>query len=227
MANLEQVKKKIKKLLALADSSNEFEAKVAMAKAQKLLMEYKLNLHDIEERQKEIVHRETPLYFTEYKNGYRANIASLLSEFYCCRTYQQSVKGSKKIRIMIVGFQDDVEILESLLIFADECIMDWFRSFKKSEGWKYSNVYLNGLKNRYGLGFAEGLEELLQKQMQEIEQEWGLVPAVPKEAQDFISTLQAGKELAFNLSEDMKIYTQGYKDGKSVDLHNKITSTRT
>ena len=41
MANLEQVKKKIKKLLALADSSNEFEAKVAMAKAQKLLMEYK------------------------------------------------------------------------------------------------------------------------------------------------------------------------------------------
>lgn len=71
MSDIGDVKQKIKKLLALAERGNEHEAKVAMAKAQMIMAQYKLQMSDIAgQEQSKIIQKQIDLYFTEYRNGW-------------------------------------------------------------------------------------------------------------------------------------------------------------
>lgn len=220
--SIDDVKKKIQKLLALAERGSEHEAKVAMVKAQHLMMEYKLSIGDVQEKEIKVIQFKTELYYTDYKNCYRDTLANALSEFYCCTNCLVTAKGSKKHYIMLIGFENDVEILNGILSFADQCIMDWFKAFKKAEGWKYSNEYLNALKNQYGMGFAEGLKALLEEQTEEIEQEWGLVVVPPKEAIDYVNGLEELKDFDYNISTDKLIFAEGVEDGYNAPIQNKL-----
>ncbi|MCI5689271.1 MAG: DUF2786 domain-containing protein [Emergencia sp.] len=221
--DLEKIKQKIRKLLAMADRGSEYEAKVAMAKAQRLMMEYKLQLSDFQEKPVEIIHKQTDLYYTAYRNTYRQNLVDELASLYCCANYINTSKGSMKHYITLSGWEADVEVLENVLVFADVCISDWFRDFKREEGWKYSNQYLNALKNEYGRGFASGIRHLLERQMQEVQQEWGLVPVVPQEAKAYVEALAALKDEKWNYSHDDAVYMAGVYDGKNAEIQDKVT----
>ena len=225
---LEKVKSKIRKMLALADRGNEHEAKVAIAKAQRLMVEYKLEQDDLlnKNQKQDIIHRVTDLYYTSYRNTYRNALASELANLYCCEYYISSQKKSTKRYVALTGLPADVEVLESVIVFADDCVNDWFKGFRKSEGWKYSTTYLNTLKNTYGAGFAEGIADLLKEQLEEIKQEWGLIPVTPQEAKDFMASLTPlpKKEEPNYDFKNMSFYTAGYKDGNKAEIQDKITS---
>lgn len=223
MKSIDDVKKKIQKLLALAERGNEHEAQVAMTKAQRLMIEYKLSIGEVQERKMKITKVVTDLYYTDYKNAYRETLTETLASFYCCTHYITTNKGSKKHYITLVGFEKDIVILNGILTFADQCIMDWFRLFKRNEGRKYSNMYLNGLKNLYGIGFAHGLKKLLEEQAEEIKQEWGLVVMPPIEAIDFVNELNNLEDFKANISEDMLVYAAGKKEGYNAEIENKLT----
>ncbi len=222
MADIGAIKKKIKKLLALAERGNEHEAKVAMAKAQMIMAQYKLGMSDVagHERSK-VIQKQIDLYFTEYRNGYIRDLAGKLSEFYCCKTAIVTEKGSSKHYIEIIGFEDDVSIFENLLFFAYSCINDWFRQFKREDGWKYSNKYLNAIKNQYGKGFATGLREFLEEQARHIQQEWGLVMTAPKEATDYVDSLSPFK-CSINITDEQRYYREGHYDGLNAEIGDKI-----
>lgn len=224
--DLEKVKNRIRKLLALADRGNEHEAKVAIAKAQRLMLEYKLEQDDVVEKKSEVIRRETELYYTAYRNTYRDTLASLLADLYCCEYYIWNPKKSTKCYIAFIGLSADVDVLEDVVVFADECVNDWFKNFRKSEGWKYSAQYLNALKNTYGAGFAEGIADLLKEQLEEIKQEWGLIPVTPKEAKDFMASLtplQKKEEPNYDF-QNISCFTAGYKDGNNAEIQDKITT---
>lgn len=223
MEELEKAKQKIRKLLDMADRGSEYEAKVAMTKAQKLMMEYKLELSDFQKQEAKITHRETMLYYTAYRNTYRQVLVDSLEELYCCTHYVLTKKGSKKHYIVLSGWETDTEILEDVLHFADACIDDWFKKFKKKEGWKYSNEYLNALKNEYGAGFAAGIRQLLEKQIREMKEEWGLVPVVPAEAKDFVASLDSLPEEEWNYAGDRAVYREGLTDGRYAEIQDKVT----
>ena len=215
-------------MLALADRGNEHEAKVAIAKAQRLMVEYKLEQDDVldKNRKREIIHRETDLYYTSYRNTYRDTLASELANLYCCEYYIISPKKSKKRYIAFTGMPADVEVLESVFVFADDCVNDWFKRFRRQEGWKYSTAYLNTLKNTYGAGFAEGIADLLKEQLEEIKQEWGLIPVTPQEAKDFMASLMPlpkKEEPNFDF-QNAACFTAGYEDGNHAEIQDKITS---
>lgn len=225
MSDINNVREKIKKLLSLANSSNEHESKAAMLKAQSLMAQYKLSIKDFEEKESKIIQKVTDLYYTGYKNNYRNYMANNLSEFYCCTNCIQTTIGSSKRYLVLVGFEEDVKILEDIIKFADSCIYEWFGWYKYYNSYKYTNEYLNALKNSYGRGFTDGLVKLLKEQTEHIEQEWGLVMATPQEAKDFIKELNKADRIDMNVDFDKtSIYSEGVRDGYNADIQSKISS---
>ena len=113
-------------------------------------------------------------------------------------------------------------IVENLFKYADSCINSWFTSKKKGLKGVCSNEYLNGVKNNYGIGFAQGLADLLDAQMKSEEnQEWGLVMVVPEEATKYVDSLKRTK-FRLNSSGSESIRNKGYSDGYNIRLNNQL-----
>ena len=223
--NREDIKTKIKKLLTLAERGNENEARVAMAKAQMLMAQYKIKASDCKE-QSEVIMKDLSLYFTDYKNNYIAFLVKNLSEFYCCTACETHAKGSKKRFIRLIGFADDVNVFENVLLFACSCVDEWYKSYKRKYGHMYTNEYLNAIKNQYGRGFVAGLKNLIEDQARQIEQEWGLVMAAPREAHEYIEKLKPMRG-NFNCAVyDRELYETGYRDGYRAEINDKLNEKK-
>lgn len=222
---IEKVKDKIKKLLKLSESPNENEAKLAVKKAQRLMAAYKLQMGDIEEKEDKVIERVfMDNYCTPYKNAYRIVLRDTIAEFYCCVGYSVKMdSNSTKLYTALRGFENDVEICESVIKFADSYINDWFKEYKGTVGHLFgmSSQRLNADKTQYGIGFANGLKELLEEQMNSINQEWGLVMVAPKEAQDFLNSCSR-KQLGINQSANQKIYDDGFNAGRKAEINKTL-----
>lgn len=219
---MENIEEKIKKLLRLAKSDNEYEAKLAIVRARELMAKYKLEVEEFDDDDKqEVVDVVTDWYFTDYKDGYRHYLADALAENYCCITYLSREKGSKCMFVAFRGYENDMKILCDVFKFADDCIRSWFFDKKHNALKGYNNKILNAIKNEYGIGFSEGLKSLLEEQHKQKEQEWGLVMVVPKEARDFKASLSEVGIENNELNNDM-IRQLGYKDGYNSSLQDKL-----
>lgn len=222
--NEEKIKEKIRKLLRLSQSSNENEAKAAMAKAQELLMQHKLSMADVSGEKSEVKELKTGIYYSRQKDLWRAYLIQAISKNYCVENFISTAYRSSRHEICLIGTEMDIQICLDVFKFASQHVEDWFKEYKKEEGWKYSAKYLNAIKNNYGKGFAGGVNDVLESQREVMQQEWGLVTTSPKEAQDFVNDLQQIKSKAkLNFCEDALVEYQGYIAGQKIKLNDKIT----
>ena len=219
---MSEINEKIKKLLRLSKSDNEYGARLALARARKLMAEYKLDIKDFDDTNKKVIKKVTEFYYTGYKNGYRSQLIDAIAERYCCAHYLNTCSGSSKRYIALTGYEEDIMIVENLFKYADSCINNWFSIKKKEDYLGCSNEYLNGLKNDYGAGFAEGLSVLLDEQMKcEENQEWGLVMVVPEEATRYVNSLKKSA-IRVNTSGSNSARIKGYTDGYNTKLNNQL-----
>ena len=222
---MSEINEKIKKLLRLSKSDNEYEARLALARARKLMAEYKLDIKDFDDTNKKVIKKVTDMYYTGYKNTYRLHLVNAIAERYCCANYISSKKGSSKRYIALMGYEEDIMVVENLLKYADSCINNWFSIKKKSEYLGCSNEYLNGIKNDYGRGFAEGLSALLAEQIKcEENQEWGLVMVVPEEAAKYVDSLRTSN-IRMNSSGSNNARIKGYTDGYNTKLNSQLNQS--
>ena len=222
---MSEINEKIKKLLRLSKSDNEYEARLALARARKLMAEYKLDIKDFDDTNKKVIKKVTDMYYTGYKNTYRLHLVNAIAERYCCANYTSSRKGSTKGYIALMGYEEDIMVVENLLKYADSCIDNWFSINKKDDYLGCSNKYLNGIKNDYGRGFAEGLSALLDEQMKcEENQEWGLVMVVPEEATKYVESLRTSG-IKVNSSGSNNARIKGYTDGYNTKLNNQLNQS--
>ena len=222
---MSEINEKIKKLLRLSKSDNEYESKLALARARKLMAEYKLDIKDFDDTNKKVIKKVTDMYYTGYKNTYRLHLVNAIAERYCCANYTSSRKGSTKSYIALMGYEEDIMVVENLLKYADSCINNWFSIKKKNDYLGCSNGYLNGIKNDYGRGFAEGLSALLDEQMKcEENQEWGLVMVVPEEATKYVESLRTSG-IKVNSSGSNNARIKGYTDGYNTKLNNQLNQS--
>ena len=220
---MSDINEKIKKLLRLASSDNENESRLAMARARKLMAQYKLDIKDFDESTKEVIELKTDMYFTPYKNAYRNTLIQLIAEKYCCVSYSTRYNNSSKRYITLRGYEEDVRVLHDVLKFADSCVEKWFKKAKKEKYHQYTSESQNAIKNAYGIGFAKGLSELLDEQMNSAEeQEWGLVMVVPQEAKDYQNSLRHSR-FATNVSDNEKVKGKGYYDGLHANINKSLT----
>jgi hypothetical protein len=84
--NLESIKRRIKKLLALSASPNENEAAAALEKAQALMEEYHLT-------EGECLYIRHSVPATKRLSRWRTVLSNAVSWLYCCETFRNSAQG--------------------------------------------------------------------------------------------------------------------------------------
>ena len=158
-----EITEKISRLLALAASPYEAEARAALLKARQLMAEHKLCPEDITppERQR-VIKESTGVTSTKMSSPWAVQLSAIIGEHYCCRHYILNIKGRKIHEIGFVGFEDDYKVCKMVYRYAFESIMSRCADIKKQRG--YSAAVLRQMCNSYGWGFCQGLLAAFEEQ---------------------------------------------------------------
>lgn len=225
MAN-DKVMEKIRKLLALAGSSNENEAKQALLKARKLMAENKLSQADIDLDEQTVMHIDTGVTCTKMTNPWAATLCAVVAEYYCCKCTRQHYKGDRKVTMYLVGLKDDVELCNKIYHYAYETALSLIsRNIHRYHSESASQV--RERRNAFGWGFARGVQYALEEQRRAAEdnkESWGLVMVTPQPVLDFINNL--GKPQSFGTikrDEELdKCRAHGMREGQKFSTRNKL-----
>lgn len=221
-------KDKIRKLLALAESPNEHEAKAALLKARQLMAEHKLTELDCKDVAKQAVKDvRTDITCSKRRNPWIVNLSAVIGENYCCKGYRNRRYGEQTNTIGFIGLEDDVEICVAVFKYAVDCVLSEIKRIKKENSCYYGN-YVKKLCDSFGYGFCIGVSEAFQKQQEENEQGWGLVLVMPQEvveASQHLGHEEFRSRSQEHLSGDA--YARGYYQGKEFDPTKRIAEEAT
>jgi hypothetical protein len=222
---MEEIKDKIAKLLALADSPNENEAKLALLKARALMAEHKLRPDELA-KSVNVVRRKTGIICTKMTNSWAVMLANVVAAHYCCKSYISRVSRGKTAEIGFIGFEGDIDVCERIYKYAFDCVASHCREMSAKFKAEYGAAYTRELANAYGVGFCNGLKSAYAKQSAE-HREWGLILTTPQEVTDEWEKLGRARPFAKPIAaEDSRkrgALTDGYKDGSEFDPSTKIT----
>lgn len=215
----EKIVEKIKKLLALSESSNENESKLSMLKAQELLAKHKLSLKEVEEFKvynSAIKEKLSTVSFTKAK--WKSQLAGLIADNFSCYHY---FKTRHSHTIAFFGREEDITVCNIVLEYAVDCINSAVKRLKYK--YKKDCYSTKGLENDYAMGFIIGLDEKF-KEQKKINQEWGLVLVKDKEVVEAHSQIKfKGKvNTDFQFQGHSDVYREGHKDGKKFSISDKI-----
>lgn len=228
--NIEQIKDKIKKLLALSeDNPSDAEGFSAMQKAQELMAKYKLEMADVSDKEdvpRKCIKENTHVsYGTRSSDHYLNELAGIIADNFCCINYISTPRGSRTHNICFMGYEEDVAIAIEVLHTANRAIIKGYnrvyKSLQEDYGMDYVPAYyFNPAKVGYIDGYLEGLKKALEDQKEQ-NQEWGLVLVTPKEAQDFLDGLTHAT-FGGVTKVDKSYYQEGYNDGTNFQLNKKL-----
>ncbi len=179
-------KEKIRKLLALAESTNEHEAKAALLKVRQLMAEHKIKeaeLGDVGRRS--VKDMQTDITCSKRRNPWMVQLSAVIGENYCCKGYRRHKYGEQTQHIGFVGLEDDVEICAAVFAYAVDCVLSEIKRIKK-ENCCLDSGYVKRLCNGYGFGFSAGVSVAFEKQQEENEGGWGIVMVLSKEAEEAV-----------------------------------------
>lgn len=208
---MDNYKEKIKKLLALARSNNEHEARAAMLKAREIMGRYKLTEADLEEKgNRKIKTFNTGIVYTSKTGLWIAYLQKVIAENYCCTTSVGCIT-KQKMEVYFTGFEDDLEICNEVFQYAVDTVLYSIKQIRKKK-------HLSPMKIRseclsYGIGFAEGCKEAFADQGEE---NWGLVMVVPQEVKDETDRNSCGaRKMSVSCGKSQEQYSKGFEDGKN------------
>lgn len=221
---MSRITEKISRLLALAASPYEAEAKAAMLKARQLMAEHKLRPEDIVPTQDQKLIREgSGVTSTKQSTPWASCLAGVIAAHYCCSHYLLISKGKKTCEIGFVGFEEDFTVCKQIYRYAYECVMARCRSIQKQK--EYTAAERRQMCNSYGWGFCYGLQEAYEEQDAQ-HAEWGLVMVVPKAVTDVVSGMKKVTYASASATKWRKDYAgMGYRDGQKFDPGHRLDQT--
>lgn len=144
------IKEKIAKLLALAESPNEAEAKAALLKARELMAKNKLTPEECQKQKNQKVVKDfTDIQCTAMTNPWAASLSAVIADNYCCRAINRKRKGYKTATIGFIGLEDDFEICKRIFLYAYDCIASACKREIKRNPWDDRGTYRKAV-NAYG-----------------------------------------------------------------------------
>lgn len=208
---MDNYKEKIKKLLALAGSNNEHEARAAMLKAREIMGRYKLTEADLEEKKnRKIKTINTGIVYTSRTGLWVNHLQKVIAENYCCTT-SVGLITKQKMEAHFTGFEDDVEICKEIFQYAVDTVLHATKQIKKKKNLSATEIRSECLS--YGIGFAEGCKEAFADQGEE---NWGLVMVVPQEVKDEAARISCGtRKMSTSYRKNQEQYSNGFEDGKN------------
>lgn len=131
---MSKITEKIAKLLALAESPYEAEAKAALLQARRLMAEHKLMPEDIEPQEnKKVIQACVGVTCTKLSSPWTVYLSTLIAAHYCCRPYRSSVHGSKVSEIGFIGMEDDFKLCKLAFLYAYDCIASRCRQIRNQK----------------------------------------------------------------------------------------------
>ena len=208
MSNEEKILDKIKKLLSLATSPNENEAKMALMKAQELMIKH--NIENIDPNNvKEYEKAKNVIYKDIIQKGrilwYESSLATVIAKNFKVTSF---LAGSGERRRMIfMGLEEDVYIADYVYNYA-------FNIMKKIAK---KNNYTVSIKNTFYNGFINGLADEFKDQIDR--NNWGLMiikdEIVLKEEEKLGLRKLFRSGIKPKYDNNRNIYDKGYKEGRS------------
>ncbi len=207
------IKDKIKKLLALAESPNENEAKSALLKARELMAKNKLSDADFGEEQKlEHITADDIKWTTDSGEIWLVDLCKTLAENYCCTSAWSTPKGTRTHTLVITGIGEDARICKEAIEYAVKFVR---REITVIERRNPRNS--KAAASSYAKGFVDGLVEAFEQQKDE-HPEWGLVVVKPQEVQDYENNLGSKNVKTKKNEFDPLAYLRGQKDGLDFNI---------
>lgn len=216
---MKDYKDKIRKLLALAHSPYEGEAKAALLKARELMAEHKLTEAEcIEAAKQSVKDIKTEFTASKRRDPWLIPLSAAIGEHYCCKAYRTHYYGRQTQIIGFIGLEDDVELCVEIFAYAVSCVQSRIKEIRREMEEIYNAKYIRRECDSYGYGFTVGVTDAFERQQETKEQEWGLVLVIPKEVEEAAQHL--GREEFKAAAEDNIIgraYFDGMADGKDFD----------
>lgn len=216
------IKDRVSKLLALAGSPNEHEAKAAILKARELMVKYKLRPEEFEDEPRKamkVVKRETNVTCTKMTGPWIPPLAATIAENYCCKSFRRHKSGAKASSVGFIGMEDDLGVCEEIFRYAVDCVKS--ESARLIVGLSVSASRRRELTNTFGFGFCEGLKDSFKKQTEE-HQEWGLVLVTPTEVQSLADAIGKPQIYAAATCASRTVARAGYAAGLKFDPHSRL-----
>lgn len=212
---------KIKKLLALANSSNEHEAALAAGHAQRLLAEHNLAMADIDAAHKPDKADKIETTVPKTLPKWLRHLSAGVSTAFDCQTVHYPATG----KMVFIGVGADVEIASYTFSYLDRVVRKLCSSYMRhhvSAGIIGRNREL--MKQSYLLGAASTITGRLREQKIQTPVTTGaLVPVkegLIKRAMSEIGNLRTVRSRKSYINADA--YGKGQADGRQVGIHNGV-----
>ena len=217
-------KDKIRKLLSLAQSDNDNEAKAALLKAKQLMAENKIAEIDlVDARNQKVLRKPSGICYTYHTRPWLGILSSVIADNNCCKDYFSKYKGAKKREVCFVGLEDDVELCSEIYKYAVDVIDNNLKIHLKGSS-KYGASYKKMIEDSYANGFIAGLKEAYK--VQQDESDWGLVMVTPQAVIDNMANMRHASMKMNNYGRNNEVYNQGSQDGRNFSPDTKIKGSK-
>lgn len=206
------IRDKIKKLLALATSPNENEAKSALLKAKKLMMDHKISEAEVQGMdEQELIHLQCDdiRWTTDSGEIWITNLTDLIADNHLCSCSWLTHKGTRTHILRIHGLGTDVDLCKSVIEYA----VGFVRSRIKIEQRRRVTSDPKAVAASYARGFILGMELIYDEQKDE-HPEWALVVSKPQEVDEYMKSLGKKSVRTKQTEFDPMAYMVGQNDGR-------------
>lgn len=224
---------KIQKLLSLANSDNENEAKIATNKANELLIKYNLSLQEVQDTQFEYGEREV-LKAGLLVKDYQKMISGLMDQFFFVKVavfsrpsgYTSGIRNGVGKRvfertIILMGTDENTKIASYVFTYLNQVYPKLWLDYKKDKGlqtWSRTSYYT---------GLTSGIAKMLEDTKWRVQKETGLVVIRDPGLEKFCASKSAGSYHGRTGKEiDPNAYMAGVQDGLTIKLRKPLGETQ-
>lgn len=203
---IDNVIKKINKLLALSDQSrnnSENEAIAASLQVQRLLAKYNLSMADVTGERKE---EEVEQSIADVGNGrkWKYTLANVIANNFACKNY---IVGHEQI--VFFGYKADIIAARRVFVYlfnvGDKLAKQYAKKFREEQG------AADGVYNSFCLGFIAGVKKELDKQC--VALSIVVQPKVQERWEQFTAALPTMKNSGIK-ANNVEAYKEGFVEGK-------------
>ncbi|AHZ84660.1 hypothetical protein Bb109J_c1970 [Bdellovibrio bacteriovorus] len=213
---------RIRKLFALAGSSNEEEAKRAMEKANELLVKHNLDSQELKVSSGDYDFSDVASF--RRQRPHHRHINQLLASFFFVNVIRERTFDRDALRyvqtIRLVGRPINTQIATYVFQYLDRVYPDLWRTYRAiNKRAKESH------RPSYYKGLTVGISHVLLKSRMAVEEERGLQVVKDKDLEDFTNDYCGGrihKEKA--IKENKNVMFQGIRDGLQVQISPPLAS---
>lgn len=221
MGNLATIEK-IRKLLALANSSNEHEAALAAGHAQRLLSEHNLAMADIEAAHKPDRADKVETAVSKSLPKWVRHLSAGVSSAFDCQAIHHPATG----RMTFIGVGSDAQVAAYTFTFLDRTVRKLCGTYmKQCGGSTTTSRHRELMRQSYYLGAVSTITaRLMEQKVQTPVTTGALVPVkegLIRQAMNEIGTIRTMHSRRSYVNSDA--YSSGQTDGGQVGIHHGIS----